>query len=147
MVLLVTFLPKQLPTHIHWAFLFSQIAVVNRIMELSFTKTGPNLDFLESDTETSEQQKVPWRMMVGRWSFPFLRVNKIYFHGFSAGRIAQMWYCWWFRNPKANHLRCITPCKKWNNLPTSTGEFTGFLSINGSSGLISSRSWLNITKA
>ena len=21
------------------------------------------------------------------------------------------YYCWWFRNPKANHLGCIKPCK------------------------------------
>ena len=26
-----------------------------------------------------------------------------------------------------NHLRCIKPCKEWDELPTSTGEFTRFL--------------------
>ena len=26
-----------------------------------------------------------------------------------------------------NHLRCIKPCKEWDKLPTSTGEFTRFL--------------------
>ena len=37
--------------------------------------------------------------------------------------------CWWFRNPKANHLECIEPVVN-NGItyqPTSTGEFTGFL--------------------
>ena len=27
----------------------------------------------------------------------------------------------------SNHLGCIKPCKSWDRLPTSTGEFTGFL--------------------
>ena len=26
-----------------------------------------------------------------------------------------MIYCWWFRNPRANHLGCTKPCKKWIN--------------------------------
>ena len=30
------------------------------------------------------------------------------------------------RNP-ANHLGCRKPCIQWDKLPTSTGEFTGFL--------------------
>ena len=25
------------------------------------------------------------------------------------------------------HLKCIKPCKEWDKLPTSTGEFAGFL--------------------
>ena len=25
------------------------------------------------------------------------------------------------------HLGCTKPCKQWDQLPTSTGEFTGFL--------------------
>ena len=26
-----------------------------------------------------------------------------------------------------NHLGCIKPCKQWDKLPSSTGDFTGFL--------------------
>ena len=44
-------------------------------------------------------------------------------------QICDFWsYCWWFRNPKtttwvgAKNLE-----KSWDQLPTSTGEFTGFL--------------------
>ena len=32
-----------------------------------------------------------------------------------------------FRNPKANHLICMKPCKKWGYLQTSTGATAGFL--------------------
>ena len=72
---------------------------------------GPDLDFLESDTETNEQQKVPWKN--DGWEmilFLFCRWIRPIFMGLqllAVGRIAQMGYCRWFRNPQANHLRCI----------------------------------------
>ena len=31
------------------------------------------------------------------------------------------------QNSGDHHLRCIKPCKLWNKLPTSTGEFAEFL--------------------
>ena len=36
----------------------------------------------------------------------FQHLSQHYFHT----------YCWWFRNPKANHLGCIKPCKQRNQL-------------------------------
>ena len=37
------------------------------------------------------------------------------------------WYFWWFRNPKQPPEMYKTRRKQWDKLPTSTGEFTGFL--------------------
>ena len=31
-------------------------------------------------------------------------------------RKSSLQYCWWFRNPIPNHLRCTKPCKLWDKL-------------------------------
>ena len=49
----------------------------------------------------------PWVRMI--WMDQKKRGKPVVFGGF-------FWcYCWWFgRNPKANHLTCLKPCKGWD---------------------------------
>ena len=64
---------------------------------------------------------LPGKWTISSWSM---------FHTlcFDHPRIKNRWnYCWWFRNPYPNHLGCRKPWKYCDKLPTSTGEFTGFL--------------------
>ena len=46
---------------------------------------------------------------------------------FSCCDMAQLWYCWWFRNSKQPSVGSTNPCKSWDKQPFPQPVIAGFL--------------------